>query len=187
LGAGSQATFLVRDFDELSACELQASAEGWQGESIWQPFLPGLAASAAILVGSNEIAALLPAVQHLSDEGRFHYLGGTMPLAANLAERAIDLARRSVAALDGLCGYVGVDMVLGIAKDGSADWLIEINPRMTTSYVGLRYLAEENLAGAILQAATGERIQSMTWRQQGIRFFPDGKVAAVNEESLFGL
>ena len=52
--------------------------------------------------------------------------------------------------MPGLSGYVGVDVVLG--NDGR-DWAIEINPRLTTSYVGLRALAGFNLAEAMLAVA----------------------------------
>ena len=46
--------------------------------------------------------------------------------------------------------------MLGDAADGSRDYAIEINPRLTTSYVGLRALAEFNIAEAMLRAATGK-------------------------------
>ena len=46
-GAGSQATFLVQDEEELRECPQQAAAEGWRGELIVQPFVPGKSASIA--------------------------------------------------------------------------------------------------------------------------------------------
>ncbi|HEY5388243.1 MAG TPA: hypothetical protein VIL79_10115, partial [Thermoleophilia bacterium] len=42
----------------------------------------------------------------------------------------------------------GVDLVLG----EEACWLIEINPRPTTSYVGLRRVIDINMAAAIWRA-----------------------------------
>src|SRR5262249_24490688 len=50
-GAGSQATFLVRSADELATCADRALAEGWRGELIVQPYVPGLPVSAAFLAG----------------------------------------------------------------------------------------------------------------------------------------
>jgi hypothetical protein len=58
------------------------------------------------------------------------------------------LAQSALALLPGLQGYVGVDLVLS----GSDAWLIEINPRLTTSYIGLRQLIQLNLAQAIWNA-----------------------------------
>jgi predicted ATP-grasp superfamily ATP-dependent carboligase len=167
-GAGSQATFLVRSREELMSRAEQALAEGWGGELIVQDFAPGVAASVAFLLGPGRCVALLPAAQHLSDDGRFRYLGGRVPLPIELAERAVRLARRAVEAVPGLRGYVGVDVVLG-----DADQVIEINPRLTTSYVGLRALAETNLAEAMLRIAEGEDVVPR-WRAGEVCFDADG-------------
>jgi hypothetical protein len=175
-GAGSQATFLVHSPEELAACANRARAEGWQGEAVVQPFAPGLAASVAVLIGSHQLIALPPATQELSADGRFRYQGGTVPLTGGLAERAVALATRAVQTVPGLRGYVGVDLVLGEAADGSGDWVIEINPRLTTSYVGLRALAETNLAEAMVQIVSGAAAPLLRWRSAVVRFQADGRV-----------
>ena len=77
----------------------------------------------------------------MSDDGRFVYLGGSLPLPHALASRATRLAQQAVAALPDPLGYVGVDLVLGADADGADDYVIEINPRLTTSYIGLRAAA----------------------------------------------
>jgi predicted ATP-grasp superfamily ATP-dependent carboligase len=171
-GAGSQATFLVRNPADLAECLVQARAEGWEGELLVQRFVPGSAASVAFLLGPGQEVALLPAVQHLSADGRFRYLGGSVPLPVELAARAVHLGRQAVRAVPGLRGYVGVDLVLGEA----ADWVIEINPRLTTSYVGLRALAASNLAEALLRVVDGEPAGELRWRPRSVRFYPDGAV-----------
>ncbi len=98
----------------------------------------------------------MPCKQRISDDGRLRYLGGELPLAAGLAERARSLAERALAAMPAAVGYVGVDLVLGREPDGSEDVVIEINPRLTTSYVGLRAAARINLAEAMWRLAQGE-------------------------------
>src|SRR5205814_5602634 len=60
-GAGSQATFLVNDPQELHACAHRARAEGWEGEALVQPFVPGQPASVAFLIGPHSCVSLLPA------------------------------------------------------------------------------------------------------------------------------
>jgi tyramine---L-glutamate ligase len=165
-GAGSQATFLVRNSEGLTRCSQQAVAEGWHGELILQAFVPGTPASVAFLVGPGGCVPLLPAAQHLSDDGRFHYRGGSVPLSAELCERAVAVAQRAVEAVPGLRGYVGVDIVLG-----ETDQVIEINPRLTTSYIGLSTLAETNLAEAMLRVAAGEPV-ALRWRQGEVQFSP---------------
>lgn len=177
-GAGSQATFLISDRAELEAALTRAREEGWQGEMVVQPYVPGLPASVAVLIGPGRCVALPAAAQHLSDDGRFHYRGGVLPLPPEYNVRARRLAERAVGAVEGLLGYVGVDLVLGEAADGGADSVIEINPRLTTSYVGLRALARFNLAEALLAVATGATLPAMDWNAGPIHFRADGRVVA---------
>ena len=111
-----------------------------------EPFIPGLAASVAFLCGPKGREPLPPCKQRISSDGRLRYLGGELPLAAGLAERAKTLGDQALAALPQTAGYVGIDLVLGRDPNGSEDFVIEVNPRLTTSYVGLRAAAQSNLA-----------------------------------------
>jgi predicted ATP-grasp superfamily ATP-dependent carboligase len=174
-GAGSQGTFLVRNEPEASVCLKKAQVEGYIGDFILQDFVSGQPASVAFLIGDRQSIPLRPAEQLLSSDGRFHYLGGRMPLPSPLGERAIDLASRAIRAIPGLHGYVGVDVVLADNPNGSDDWAIEINPRLTTSYLGLRKLYHDNLALAMLKIATAQPIDTLKWRDEVIYFDPDGK------------
>jgi predicted ATP-grasp superfamily ATP-dependent carboligase len=173
-GAGSQATFLVRETAELAAAWAGYWEAGLCEEALVQEFVPGIPASVAFLIGRDGPVALLPAAQHLSEDGRFRYRGGSIPLPPHLAGRAASLARRAVEAMPALQGYIGVDLVLGGAEDGSQDRVIEINPRLTTSYVGLRALAQTNLAEAMLHMVRGESIPPLAWRPGAVVFTADG-------------
>jgi predicted ATP-grasp superfamily ATP-dependent carboligase len=168
-GAGSQATFLIRNrSDELSAWS-PAFHECPDRDFIVQQYIRGQAASVALLIGPAQTIALLPARQHLSRDGRFRYEGGSLPLPEPLASRALRLARQAVAGIDGLYGYVGVDLVLGEGEDGD-DYAIEINPRLTASYLGLRQLCQQNLAELMLRLAQGEPIAPPSWNPGEVRF-----------------
>lgn len=103
----------------------------------------------------------------------FEYLGGRLPLSPPLAERAQRLALATMAAMPTTVGYVGIDLVLGVADDGSEDTVIEINPRLTTSYVGLRAACRENLAAAMVEAACGGR-PTLSWTGEKLEFRADG-------------
>jgi predicted ATP-grasp superfamily ATP-dependent carboligase len=54
--------------------------------------------------------------------------------------------------------------------------VIEINPRLTTSYVGLRVLAQFNLAEALLAVATGAALPAMGWHKGSVCFGADGSL-----------
>jgi predicted ATP-grasp superfamily ATP-dependent carboligase len=72
-------------------------------------------------------------------------------------------------------GYLGVDLILGRDPRGSRDFVIELNPRVTTSYVGLRVACETNLAAAMLRVAEG-REPDMRWAGGKLQFAADGAV-----------
>lgn len=69
-------------------------------------------------------------------------------------------------------------MVLGDAADGSQDYAIEVNPRLTTSYVGLRSLCESNLAESLMRVCEGQPVEPLRWKPGRVRFHPDGTVEA---------
>jgi tyramine---L-glutamate ligase len=146
-GAGSQDTYLVRGAHDAPP------AYAWPRRL--ERFMRGLAASVAVVCGPTRRVVLAPCSQRISGDGRFHYLGGEVPIARGLAARATALAERTLNALPPTTGYVGIDVVLGSDPHGSEDAVIEVNPRLTTSYVGLRAAAQANLAHVMWQIAEG--------------------------------
>jgi predicted ATP-grasp superfamily ATP-dependent carboligase len=67
---------------------------------------------------------------------------------------------------------VGVDLVLALVPD-QPDVVIEVNPRLTTSYVGLRKLTSDNLMQAMLDLAAGRPVQ-LSFLQATVTFDADG-------------
>lgn len=139
-----------------------------------ETWCPGVAASIAVLGGPGGPQALPPCLQRLSADGNFRYLGGSVPIEASLAQRAQRLANAALACLPATQGYVGIDLVLGPAEDGSGDAVVEINPRLTTSYIGLRRLLKTNLAAAMIEAAAGRTVELCLARQR-VEFTADGR------------
>jgi predicted ATP-grasp superfamily ATP-dependent carboligase len=167
-GAGSQDTYLV------SSPHDTPPPYAWPRRL--ERYVPGLPASVAFLCGPGGRTALVPCKQRLSDDGRFRYMGGELPLAAGLAERAIHLGERALAAMPAATGYVGIDLVLGRDPHGDEDAVIEINPRLTTSYVGLRAAATTSLAQAMLQTARGEPAR-LAFDNRPLELDADGNVS----------
>lgn len=136
---------------------------------------PGLAASVAVLCGPKGHVALPPCRQRLGGESGFAYLGGALPLDGTLTERATRLALAAISALEAPLGYIGVDLVLGDDPLGADDVVVEINPRLTTSYVGLRAATGQNLAAAMCQIASGQPV-SLLFRSQALQYDADGTI-----------
>jgi len=175
-GAGSTDIFLIPRWDSFPEPAR---------ESILTPFTEGLPASVLTVkgpAGPRDTSIAFPACeQFLSMDGRFRYQGGRCPLPQDLDSRARKIALATVNLLGEAQGFVGVDLLLD-TSNAEEDWVVEVNPRLTTSYVGLRALSESNLAQAWLSVVSGELPSPpLTWRSDTVRFHPDG---TVEENSL---
>jgi tyramine---L-glutamate ligase len=143
-GAGSLDTFFVADALSLPSAALAMPV------AVLQPFVPGTPMSASFLIGPGGEAWLIGVgIQRMAVlDGRFSCLGGTVPAPC---PDAVPQLKRAVEAVVGLCGFVGVDFIWNAAKRHAM--ILEINPRPTTSYVGLgRLLPGGRLARAWLTA-----------------------------------
>jgi tyramine---L-glutamate ligase len=149
-------------------------------------FHPGLPASVSLLCGARHRLTLPACRQSISQDGTFRYLGGVLPLDAALCPRAQTLALRVLDALPPATGWIGVDLVLGAEPGGCDDVVLEVNPRVTTSYVGLRRLCCGNLAAAMLAIARDEMID-LEWRQTAVTFTAEGRVSMQMDEQNGGI
>ena len=68
------------------------------------------------------------------------YYGGLVPFDSKIKNKALEAAENAVQAIKGLRGYVGVDMI--ITNDQVV--IIEINPRLTVSYISLNKILNCN-------------------------------------------
>jgi predicted ATP-grasp superfamily ATP-dependent carboligase len=105
--------------------------------------------SASFLVDGGSRAWLLGVgIQRIMvRDSRFAYQGGILPAPSRAAEAQL---RPALAVIPGLRGFVGVDFVWDV--DAEHATVLEINPRPTTSCVGLtRLLPPGRLAEAWLQ------------------------------------
>jgi predicted ATP-grasp superfamily ATP-dependent carboligase len=178
-GAGSQKTWLVRDASELERIADELRAASATREFIRQPYIAGRAASVALVFSPSrrEVEILVPAEQRLSGDGRLRYEGGRVPLRNIDGEQIQSAALAACRSVPGMRGYVGVDLVLP-DNDRGRPLVVEINPRLTTSYLGYRALSENNLAEWMLLPGRFER--GIRWRKTAVEFDASGHELAAN-------
>ena len=83
------------------------------------------------------------------DKGR--YMGGKIPYESEYEKEAFDIAVAAVESMDGLKGFVGVDLIINAdEKDIYSVYLLEINSRFTTPYVGLKQISNINIGKSII-------------------------------------
>lgn len=153
-GAGSVLTFHVRDADAWRRAVDEITQAGF--EVIHQPYIPGVSLSMAGIISRYGLEIFPLATQEIARrQETLSYEGGTLgPLLANspreqsIAQAAGQLVRETLTSIPGLAGYVGVDLIL--PHDSATPIVVEINPRLTTSYLGYRRLARQNLAPRVL-------------------------------------
>jgi len=157
-GAGCVDTSLVLEESHVEPALARMRAAPPHRMFIIQEYLPGIAASVCCLVipqeGPGEPACIPLSLnrQVISPEGSMlKYRGVRVPLVHPMAGEALRLGLMACAAIPGLRGWVGVDLV--ITQGGPV--VIEVNPRLTDSYVALRRATRANLASLVLDVRLG--------------------------------
>ena len=133
-GAGCEQTFVCRSWREWRAVRSTEDPDVIVQRCFHWPC--GISVGVCLQVKSHDVVPLICRRQRIGAYGdgplQLVYEGGETLENPPLVDRAVSLARRAVAAVPGLRGIVGVDVVLG--PEASSDVVIEINPRMTLSY-----------------------------------------------------
>jgi predicted ATP-grasp superfamily ATP-dependent carboligase len=130
-GAGCERTYFIASNGDLAALRGRPEAE----DCIAQVFVPGIAGSLSMICARGEAWLLTCNRQDMRlSGGQFRYCGGVVGGLEGKRALLAPIAAQVAAAMPDLWGYVGVDVVLG--PQGPV--VIEVNPRLTTSYVGLR-------------------------------------------------
>ena len=122
-----------------------------------QPYLSGQSVSLSLLCRHGE-AWLLTYNRQIIDRrsGAFRYKGSDVGIACDHWEPYEEMAHGVAAALPGLWGYVGLDLV----EAAEGPLLLEVNPRLTTSYAALSQSLGANTAELCL-ALLGQPISQL--------------------------
>jgi tyramine---L-glutamate ligase len=143
-GAGAKDTCWFGDPDRM---------ERWldQGRRrrthVVQPYVRGDAASLSALARHGVARVLSCNHQTVSiEDGYFRYHGGIVGGLQSRRRAFAPVAAGIAKAIPGLWGYIGVDLI----DSPEGPLVLEVNPRLTTSYVGLAAASGVNPAGMVL-------------------------------------
>jgi predicted ATP-grasp superfamily ATP-dependent carboligase len=143
-GAGAEDT---RWFGDLDPMRRWLDQERRRQTHVVQPFVPGAAASLSVLARDGASRLLSCNRQNVTiDDGRIRYRGGVVGGLEARRRAFAPVAAGIAKAIPGLWGYVGIDLV----DSPAGPLVIDVNPRLTTSYVGLADAAGCNPAGMVL-------------------------------------
>lgn len=174
-GAGSQDTYLVQTAEHFNQLLPTWKKLSLLRQAVWQPYIAGRAVSVAVLISPEQYRyeALLPCEQTLSQDGRFEYQGGQLPAGHVDVDAVQAVAITACQTVPGLRGYVGVDLIIPDGPDNTPV-VVEINPRLTTSYLGYSRLCEQNLIGRSLSSDTDPG--HLTWKTGTVRYAANGSI-----------
>ncbi len=153
-GAGSEGVCVLSRVSELPGTLAALRRSTARDAVLMQSLARGIPASVSLLASDRDCLPLSLNLQIMDEGNRFRYAGSRVPFDHPARPLAMRAARAAVLAIPGLRGYVGVDLVLG----EDAVRCIEINPRLTTSYIALRRVAKLNLAHSIWDACMAGKL-----------------------------
>lgn len=137
-GAGGQGVMVIKDPGRLDRAVKQFEGIPF----LVQEYISGEAVSVSCLVTAVQVLPLSLNRQHIAQGEELYFQGITIPYRHPQAQEVLDTAKRACEAVEGLAGFVGVDLVLG----ATGPVIMEINSRISVAYVALREVVKRNLA-----------------------------------------
>lgn len=134
--------------EEFRQCATEWSPAPQRGAWRIESQIEGEPISVSVLAGPKGQQLLQPTIQHFADGRLGDYAGGQLVTDRLVAELAREAAAGALAGLAGMWGMFGFDLVVDRVRKLAT--VIEINPRLTSSYLGLRQAYAENLPGCLL-------------------------------------
>jgi predicted ATP-grasp superfamily ATP-dependent carboligase len=167
LGCGSQGVRLTRD----PPGEGEFAQEYIEGEHLSVSLIAGRVVGEACLYyrGKRPLVLALNRQHIIMGNGQFLYDGGETPIHHPREEEIAEVAKKSVEIL-GCQGYTGVDVVVS-----DQVYVVDVNPRITTSVVGIAAMMEEEIGELLIRASQGD-VPDTVHFQGTVRFSKNGRL-----------
>ena len=156
-GVGCSGLSKVIKEAQMSKAVAKIKVESKNKRFIAQELISGESASVSLLSNGKKALAISLNKQNVALEEPnidSSYTGGCLPFDHPLKQAAFALTEKIVESIPGLRGYVGVDLVL----TGQKAFVVDLNPRLTTSYIGLHKVASFNVVEALLDSVLKDKL-----------------------------
>lgn len=178
-GVGCEGLSIVKNENDVKKAIKKIEKYSTENQFIVQKLIIGEDASVCLFSNGNEVIPITLNQQLITlanPDEKSEYKGGIIPFNHKLFTESLKAAERAVKSINGLKGYVGVDMIL--ATKGPV--IVEINPRLTTSYIGLNRVINFNPAEALIDSVIQGKLPKEV-EYKGYSFFSKIKVPPSSE------
>ena len=165
-GVGSEGLCFVKNSSQINDSTEIVRKTTRLKHSLVQEYIDGVHGSVSVISNGKDSFPIGLNGQLIDFSKTPSYLGGYTPLENPFKKQALEDAKKAVELIEGSKGYMGVDLVL--SKKGPI--IMEINPRITTSYIGLKKIVDKNLARVIYDSVEYQKIPAHI-RLNGYSFF----------------
>jgi len=117
-------------------------------------FINGEHLSASVITGKTQLLLTVNR-QLIKIDDKMSYEGGMVPYQCDREKEIADIAKKTTKVL-GCRGYAGVDIVLA-----DKPYVLDVNPRPTTSLIGITRVMKAQIADLIIKSAFGELPQNV--------------------------
>jgi tyramine---L-glutamate ligase len=136
--------------------QLDAWMQTRKQSHIIQPFVEGIPASFSMLCKAGKAYLLTCNRQKIRfNDAELEYQGGVINELIEYRDAFQHVAEKIAQVFSGLAGYVGVDLIV----NGDDIYVLEINPRLTTSYVAMHQACGVNPARMLLDLFYNEAFE----------------------------
>ncbi|MEM2109815.1 MAG: ATP-grasp domain-containing protein [Candidatus Odinarchaeota archaeon] len=149
---GGEGIILINPNSDLKTAVAKLKASTMHNEFLAHKYIKGIPASVSLIsngISATPISLNAQAVSFDRDTGELNYIGGYTPLKYKTSKQIKKTAQKLVENMSGVRGYIGVDLVI---DEQDTPFILEVNPRLTTSYIALRRIADVNLMEALRRA-----------------------------------
>ena len=159
--AGGAGITLVKTPDNLEYALNRAWDNTFSEEIAVQEFLVGVHASISVISDGSNVHFISNNIQliDVGSKGELKYYGGITPLRnSEMLEKSLSIINKMLKGCNCLRGYFGLDVVW-------VNWrpyVVEVNPRLTTSFIGLAEVLGEDLGKLILYSVGEEKFHRKT-------------------------